>query len=88
MQRLVLGNEAKLIRLNNKPRVVVTYFGLHYSGFTKWCRWLLGATEQRNVIMCANTSTSLYKCTNYVLMLIYIADMYTKEVSKCTTTSD
>ena len=29
-----LGDEAKLIRLNNKPRVVVTDFGLHYSGFT------------------------------------------------------
>ena len=39
--------------------------------------------------VCTNTPTYLTStCTSYVHMHIYIADMRTKEVSKCTVTSE
>ena len=90
-------------QLNNKPRVVVTDFRLHHtcSIIILWLHSLSGVIRR---LLCnprtfspviiiisvyANTPTYFMStCTSYVPMHICIADMGTKEVSKCTVTSE
>ena len=92
-----IGNEAKLIMLNNKPRVVVTYLGSSTlvslcgsdSGLTMWFKlW------SHYVVQVAIRSNSTSACAlihplnSYPRALAYAHKGHTKEVSKCTITSE
>ena len=94
----------RVYRLYDKPRVVVTYFRLHHTcsiiiiimaSLTKWCYKKLTLQPTRiqpwhNNYKRVRENAHLFmsKCTSYVPTHIYIADMLTEEVSKCTVTSE
>ena len=91
-------------QLNNKPRVVVTDFRLYHTCSIIILLWLHSLSVViRNLHLLCNPhafnqaiiiiiSVCLKRfmstCTSYVPTHIYIADMRTKEVSKCTLTSE
>ena len=84
--------------LNNKPRVVVTDFRLHHT----WSRIILWLHSLSGVIRSLLCNPSAFRpgiiiisahlihdhVPSYVPTHIYIADMRTKEVGKCTVTSE
>ena len=91
-------------QLNNKPRVVFTDFRLHHtcSIIILWLHSLSGITYRKLTLQPTRIQLrhNNYKrvrkhaylihvtCTSYVPTYIYIADMSTKEVSKCIVTSE